>query len=514
MLEGARNVYWKLTVRENLKFFAAVGGESPDALGDRHDDLLEQLSLREKADTPVNDLSRGQKQKVSLACALARDVDVTFLDGPTLGLDVESSVELRCEMRRLADQEDMTIVLSSHDMDVVEDVCDRVVIMNDGDIIADDAVADLIGVFRTFTYHVVVGGDPDGIESRDRDREPALDSADRDRLADAYGIEAFEPRGERTAFDVTLGEPERFYDLMDDLREVGVAVQEVESVDPDLEEVFLELTNGDGNRLDAAVIEVSAGTVDRGRVGRESGSGSYRTLLWAMAKKRALLMYRYPLNTLSGLAMTFLFFAMVFFGGRALSSRALTDSLGGIIVGYFLWSVALTSFSGLSWSVTRESQWGTLEQLYMSPFGYGRVMLAHITVRIVESFGWGAATLAFMLALTGESLHFPVETIVIITVLAIAPAIGLGFSSAAWRCCTSASRTSSTSSSSSSSDSSRRRHWTCSGSASSRSRRGVISSRCRCSRGCTSGSYPPANSRSWSGPRSDTSRSVTARSSG
>ena len=254
MLEGARNVYWKLTVRENLEFFAAVGGESPDALGDRHDDLLEQLSLREKADTPVNDLSRGQKQKVSLACALARDVDVAFLDEPTLGLDVESSVELRREIRRLADQEDMTIVLSSHDMDVVEDVCDRVVIMNDGDIIADDAVADLIDVFRTFTYRVVVGGDGDldGIESGDRDREPALDSADRDRLAEAYGIGAFEPQGERTAFDVTLGEPERFYDLMDDLREVGVAVQEVKSVDPDLEEVFLELTNGDGNRLDAA----------------------------------------------------------------------------------------------------------------------------------------------------------------------------------------------------------------------------------------------------------------------
>ncbi|PSQ23224.1 ABC transporter ATP-binding protein [Halobacteriales archaeon QS_9_67_15] len=254
MLEGARNVYWKLTVRENLEFFAAVGGESPDALGDRHDNLLEQLSLREKADTPVNDLSRGQKQKVSLACALARDVDVAFLDEPTLGLDVESSVELRREIRRLADQEDMTIVLSSHDMDVVEDICDRVVIMNDGDIIADDAVADLIDVFRTFTYRVVVGGDedPDGIESGDGDGEPALDSADRDRLADAYGIETFEPRGERTAFDVTLGESERFYDLMDDLREVGVTVQEVESVDPDLEEVFLELTNGDGNRLDAA----------------------------------------------------------------------------------------------------------------------------------------------------------------------------------------------------------------------------------------------------------------------
>ncbi|WP_459192407.1 ABC transporter permease [Halosimplex sp. J119] len=157
------------------------------------------------------------------------------------------------------------------------------------------------------------------------------------------------------------------------------------------------------------------------------GSGSYRTLLWALAKKRALFLYRYPVNTLSGLAMTFLFFGMVFFGGRAISGQALTDSLGGIIVGYFLWSMATTAFSGLAWSVTRESQWGTLEQLYMSPFGYGRVMIAHIVVRVVESFGWGGVTLAFMLALTGESLYLPVATIVVLTVLAIAPAIGLGF---------------------------------------------------------------------------------------
>ena len=157
------------------------------------------------------------------------------------------------------------------------------------------------------------------------------------------------------------------------------------------------------------------------------GSGNYRTLLWALAKKRALLMYRYPINTLSGLAMTFLFFGMIFFGGQALSEQALTDSLGGIIVGYFLWTMAMTAFSGLAWSVTRESQWGTLEQLYMSPFGYGRVMLGHISVRVVESFGWGAVTLAFMLGLTGESIHVPIGTVVILTVLAIAPAIGLGF---------------------------------------------------------------------------------------
>jgi ABC-2 type transport system ATP-binding protein len=229
MLEGARNVYWKLTVRENLEFFAAIAGEAPATLRERHDELLDQLNLAAKADTPVNDLSRGMKQKVSLACALARDAEVVFLDEPTLGLDVESSVELRAEIRRLAEQEDMTIVLSSHDMDVVEAVCDRVVIMNDGEIIADDTVSNLVDVFRTHAYRVVVEG--------------TLPDADRERLRERFGAEAFERRGDRDTFEVSLRDSARFYDLMEALQETGLPVAEVESVDPDLKDVFLEITS-------------------------------------------------------------------------------------------------------------------------------------------------------------------------------------------------------------------------------------------------------------------------------
>jgi ABC-2 type transport system ATP-binding protein len=234
MLEGARNVYWKLTPRENMEFFAAVGDEDPAALRERHDALLDQLSLTEKADEPVNDLSQGQKQKVSLACALARDVDVAFLDEPTLGLDVESSVELRREIRRLADNEETTVVLSSHDMDVVEDVCDRVIVMNDGGVVADDSVANLVDVFRSHVYRVDLDG--------------TLPGRARDRLRDRYDAREFErvaggnPDGER--FVVSLAEPARLYDLMDDLREAGLTVVGLDSLEADLESAFLELTDG------------------------------------------------------------------------------------------------------------------------------------------------------------------------------------------------------------------------------------------------------------------------------
>ena len=61
MLEGARNVYWRLTVRENLEFFAGIAGTPPSAVRARHDELLERLDLTDRTDTAVRDLSRGMK---------------------------------------------------------------------------------------------------------------------------------------------------------------------------------------------------------------------------------------------------------------------------------------------------------------------------------------------------------------------------------------------------------------------------------------------------------------------
>ena len=231
MLEGARNTYWRLTVRENLRFFAALSGQRPAAVRERHDELLEQFDLLERADTPVRELSRGMQQKVSLASTLARDADVVFLDEPTLGLDVESSIELRRELRRLVDEEGLTVVLSSHDMDVIEHVCDRVVIMSDGRIIADDAVDELLDLFHTQSYEVTV--------------EQGVPADVRERLALEYGADAFEPLGERERFAVSVTGDE-FFGLVDELRAAGLAVHEFDAVEPDLEDVFIQLTNEDG----------------------------------------------------------------------------------------------------------------------------------------------------------------------------------------------------------------------------------------------------------------------------
>jgi ABC-2 type transport system ATP-binding protein len=234
MLEGARNDYWRLTVRENLRYFATIHGIDPDSVAGRHDRLLDRFDLAERADTPVRDLSRGMKQKVSLASVLAGGADLVFLDEPTLGLDIESSRKLRRELRRLAHDEGLTIVVSSHDMAVVEDICDRVVMLADGEIVADDTVAALLS-----------GADHDSVRVTSRD----IDSRVVARLRAEFDVGRVESVDGQTSVEVAAA-GDRLYDLMDTLRAAGVTVEDIRTVQPELEEVFVDLTGMESGGVD------------------------------------------------------------------------------------------------------------------------------------------------------------------------------------------------------------------------------------------------------------------------
>ncbi|WP_276302234.1 ABC transporter ATP-binding protein [Halorussus lipolyticus] len=254
ILEGARNIYWRLTVQENLSFFAGLGGDDPEDLRDRHESLLEQFGLADRADTPVNDLSRGMKQKTSLASTLARDVDVVFMDEPTLGLDIETSLELRTELSRLAEREDVTIVLSSHDMDVIETVCDKVLVLNDGGVVEYDEVDALLDLFRTRQYEVTV--EPPVEEDVQRRVERAVDADCTDH-------------GDRFTIGFTATEGDELYDVFDLLNAADQELRDVESVEPDLQEVFLRLTETGPEKTG----DDSASSSDRSEDGPDANAG-------------------------------------------------------------------------------------------------------------------------------------------------------------------------------------------------------------------------------------------------
>jgi ABC-2 type transport system ATP-binding protein len=170
------------------------------------------------------------KQKVSLASVLAGNADVVFLDEPTLGLDVESSRTLQRELRRLAEDRGLTVVLSSHDMNVVETVCDRVVVMADGRVVADDTVDALLR-----------GDDTHNVRITSADFDADLQSALRDR----FEVVAVEPLDRGARVEVRT-DSDGLYALLAYLRTRGVALERVTTVEPDLEDVFVDLTGGEG----------------------------------------------------------------------------------------------------------------------------------------------------------------------------------------------------------------------------------------------------------------------------
>jgi ABC-2 type transport system ATP-binding protein len=234
VLEGARNTYWRLTVEENLNYFARIAGHSASEQVRRHDRLLDQLGLADRSDTQVNELSRGMKQKVAIATMLAREPDLLFLDEPTMGLDVESSLALRTEIERIADSEDITVVISSHNMEVIEALCDRVIILNDGRIAVDDTVERLRDLFESHSLELTVDGSaPESL---------------RTALEGAYEVESWEEINGRTRISVRLDAIERIQDVLARVFDAEVQLLDVQTAQIDMEDIYLEAIDSSHDR--------------------------------------------------------------------------------------------------------------------------------------------------------------------------------------------------------------------------------------------------------------------------
>ena len=130
-----------LTVRETLKLFADLYGADDSPARIRQ--LLDVVSLTEKAKSRVEDLSGGQRQRLSLALALVNDPKIIFLDEPTTGLDPQARHNLWGLIRRIR-SEDKTVVLTTHYMEEAEELCDRVAIMDRGRVLISDTPLALV----------------------------------------------------------------------------------------------------------------------------------------------------------------------------------------------------------------------------------------------------------------------------------------------------------------------------------------------------------------------------------
>ena len=160
--------------------------------------------------------------------------------------------------------------------------------------------------------------------------------------------------------------------------------------------------------------------------GRPRPAGYYR-LARAVLYREAVLFVRYPANAIGGVVIAVFFFGVLFYGGRMVAGRALTDSIEGIIVGYFLWTLSVGAYSAISNDIGSEVQWGTLERHVMTPFGFAPVALLKGVAKVVRTFLTSGIVLGVMLVVTGTALELNALTIVVVAGLSITSVLGLGF---------------------------------------------------------------------------------------
>lgn len=142
------NLDEQLTVTENLFIYGRYFGLSSKVIKSKIDDLLEFAQLEEKRDAKVDSLSGGMKRRLTIARALVSDPDILMLDEPTTGLDPQARHILWDRLFRLKER-GVTLVITTHFMDEAEQLCERLVVMDRGKIMAEGSPADLIKRFSS-----------------------------------------------------------------------------------------------------------------------------------------------------------------------------------------------------------------------------------------------------------------------------------------------------------------------------------------------------------------------------
>ncbi len=212
----------KLTVRETIALFASFYREPRSS-----DEVLDELQLREKADSWVGKLSGGQRQRLAVATALVGNPKILFLDEPTTGLDPQSRRQLWDLVRRFQ-RDGGTVLLTTHYMDEAERLCDRLAIVDHGQIIAEGSPAELID--RLGGHHVVefsVSGKSNG--------------AAHDVWRALPGVEAV--RDDDDVVCLTVREPHlTIPSLLDAVQRQGRELLHLTTRQASLEDVFVRLT--------------------------------------------------------------------------------------------------------------------------------------------------------------------------------------------------------------------------------------------------------------------------------
>ncbi|MGD8753550.1 MAG: ABC transporter ATP-binding protein [Anaerolineales bacterium] len=222
-------LYSDMTVSDYLRYMADLRHLSEAKI--RVDDVLNQVQLIERSGSYISSLSKGMWQRVGLAQAILHQPEVLILDEPTIGLDPAQIIEVRNLIKNIG--EEHTVLLSTHILSEAQHVCDRVLIINKGQIIAEDTPENLHALLTGAQRIILqINGDSDGLDSI---------------IAGVQGVTQVEELEENEfIFETAPGQDAR-PDVAKAVVESGYELVELRSVGISLEEIFLQLTRDEPN---------------------------------------------------------------------------------------------------------------------------------------------------------------------------------------------------------------------------------------------------------------------------
>ncbi len=231
-------MYDELTARENLKLFGKLYNLSSGELSERTDELLDLVRMEKWANQQIGKFSTGMKQRINVIRALLNKPEILFLDEPTLGLDPQSTSEIRNIIRRINKENGTTIILTTHMMVEADMLCHRLGIIDNGKIAALDTPGNL--------KSILLDGKSTVMEFQVDFIKPYL----KKHLLDKGFIDRVSLTGENRIKIHGRGE-ESLTSIIDEIRSAGCRIRNINNLEPTLEDVFLHIT-GKNVRDDAS----------------------------------------------------------------------------------------------------------------------------------------------------------------------------------------------------------------------------------------------------------------------
>jgi len=236
VLTEAPSLEERLTARQNLRYYADLYGVAVPKVAARIEGLLQIFELNEVGDAKVGSFSKGMRQRLALARALLHEPELLYLDEPTAGLDPVAAKRVVTLIRDLSRKGGRTVVICTHNLSEAQQVCDRVVVLEHGKLLAQGTPAELARTYQ-HSAQVVIEVAPEAVEQA---------------LACVRGFKGVEVKAENGQLSLTGLSRQRIPELVAALAARSVAIYRVEPQEASLEDVYFALHQRDAEAPEPA----------------------------------------------------------------------------------------------------------------------------------------------------------------------------------------------------------------------------------------------------------------------